>query len=126
MNMGENKKYKTDTKAFVVWLKHYMVGYGEFEPLVKSKTESSKTQENKPAYVKPKHEKKPEAKFSKKIAAVAKTVSEKPMKEDVAKASKVPDTNFIKEGKPSCFKCFYLKIIQFLNVRSALKANQKL
>ena len=35
MKMGENKKYKQDTKAFVVWLKQYMVGYGEFEPLVR-------------------------------------------------------------------------------------------
>ena len=35
--MGENNKYKTNVKAFVMWLKSYMVGYGEYEPLVASK-----------------------------------------------------------------------------------------
>ena len=35
--MGENKRYKTNVRAFITWLKDYMVGYGEYESLIASK-----------------------------------------------------------------------------------------
>ena len=31
MKMGENKRYKTNVRYFIEWLKDYMVSYGEFE-----------------------------------------------------------------------------------------------
>ena len=54
-----------------------------------------------------KHKAKVAAAVSTKIAAAATTtaVYEKPTKEDLAKAAKVSEKNFIKDGKPSCFKC---------------------
>ena len=48
MNMGENKKFKQNTKTFVIWLNLFLVSYGEFEPMVKSKPDKPKVDEKTP------------------------------------------------------------------------------
>ena len=48
MNMGENKKFKQNTNAFVIWLKNYMVSHGEFEQMVKSKPDKPKADDKAP------------------------------------------------------------------------------